>query len=889
MTLVSTTSVKGKIQPGAHAPPLALTGWGIFFISMAVLLLEILITRIFSALMWYHFAFVAVSLAMTGMTIGALLVMLFPRYYRPVPYAGMEDDFDSPETGGVNPASTHSSGKGFQETMRSRDSSNTQERNFDEVKKALQCDWQTRKHVLHLAAESAMLFSLTMVIAICLTGRFNILPNLSLSGIASLLPIIGLFVVPFIHAGVSIALLLTGFRECAGKIYAFDLFGGAAACLIVVGLLEVIDPAGGVLLAAFSAAAGSLLLQRAAGGKGRWNLLVCCVLLIMAIMQQASYAMDKPLIGFHFFKGERNSDRHVSYQRWNACSFLRVMPAGSNHVFYWGGSPLAPPVNVCQKYLDIDATAGTFLTAYGGAQKNSLPVKFERGGQIENTRGAGDLDDISFLKYDVTNFAHYLRKDADVCVIGVGGGRDLLSALAFNQKHVTGVEFNQGILDIITGPYGDFTGHLDRNPRVSLINAEARNYICHNRKKWDIVQASLIDTWAASSAGAFSLSENTLYTSDAWKEFRTHLSERGILSFSRWYSLNDSPVEFYRLVSLAAETLRRDGERNPRAFLLAVVSPKENPDVAGMTAGTLLVSRRPFTATDLVAAEQNAKRLGFNIILSPQTCTDKSLLRLIERDPTLSEVYGCDLDPPDDNRPYFFQMVKPELLLFGGKHHSFNDGMMLLMAAAVVAGLFVAGTGSSALLFTGKSGGILERLNFFLYFLLIGGGFMFVEMWAMQRLSIFLGHPVYSLTVVLFSFLLGAGIGSYVDAKLRFKSMPFRMLLIIAGLITLGLTIRAVSLPEHPALRNTLAAFMILPVAAAMGTAFPAGIRQAHEYKLDRLIPWFWALNGAASVAVSITSVLIAVKFGISWLLPAGTSCYLGCLLCSQFLSSRNR
>ena len=124
--------------------------------------------------------------------------------------------------------------------------------------------------------------------------------------------------------------------------------------------------------------------------------------------------------------------------------------------------------------------------------------------------------------------AHWLRRDARVLVVGVGGGRDVLSALAFGQRDVVGVEINGAILDIVNAHFGEFTGRLDRDPRVTFVNDEARSYIARQRQPVDILQISLIDTWAATGAGAFVLSEHSLYTSEAWELFLDRLTPTGV-------------------------------------------------------------------------------------------------------------------------------------------------------------------------------------------------------------------------------------------------------------------------------------------------------------------------------------------------------------------------
>src|SRR5918997_5314823 len=208
---------------------------------------------------------------------------------------------------------------------------------------------------------------------------------------------------------------------------------------------------------------------------------------------------------------------------------------------------LPEELTVNQLSMVIDSTAGTVLTRY-----------------------TGDPDETDALRYDVTNLAHYARQDGDVLVVGVGGGRDVLSALEFDQRSVTGVEINGDILDITNGRYGDFTGHLDRHPKVDFVNDEARSYLARTDERFDIIQISLIDTWAATSAGAYALSENSLYTTEAWGEFFDSLDEGGILSVSRWFDFvgAERPLEMYRTASLASQALVEHGVENPRDHML---------------------------------------------------------------------------------------------------------------------------------------------------------------------------------------------------------------------------------------------------------------------------------------------------------------------------------
>ncbi len=138
------------------------------------------------------------------------------------------------------------------------------------------------------------------------------------------------------------------------------------------------------------------------------------------------------------------------------------------------------------------------------------------------------------------------------------------------------MEINGDILDITNNVYGGYTGHLDRDPKVKFVNDEARSYLARTDRRYDIIQISLIDTWAATSAGAFALSENTLYTTEAFDLFLDRLKPGGMLSVSRWYRTvgQDMPVETYRTAGLAARVLTDRGPPTPATTWSSTTEPR---------------------------------------------------------------------------------------------------------------------------------------------------------------------------------------------------------------------------------------------------------------------------------------------------------------------------
>ena len=340
-------------------------------------------------------------------------------------------------------------------------------------------------------------------------------------------------------------------------------------------LSNITDGPTAVIVVACLASASSVFFaldQRLPAASGRRLLCSLCCLGSLPSLIRPWFREQFPLLRLLWVKG--NLEPRPLYEKWNSFSRIRVWgdPAEASAPFGWSLSNTYPAERtVRQLFLDIDALAGTVLTAFNG-----------------------DLNEIEHLKYDVTNLVHYLRPGSRVFVIGTGGGRDILSALAFEQKAVMGVEINKEIIRAVNGRFGDFTGHLDRDPRVTFVNDEARSYITRVADRFDIIQSSLIDTFAATAAGAFVLTENSLYTVDAWKTFLEHLTPRGVLTFSWWY-LGDKPSEIYRLTSLATASLSRLGITDPRRHIV-VVRHMNNP-IRGV--GTLLVGREPFSAQDL--------------------------------------------------------------------------------------------------------------------------------------------------------------------------------------------------------------------------------------------------------------------------------------------------
>ena len=777
---------------------------GLFLVSLATLMFEILLTRIFSVTMWYHYAFMAISMALFGMTVGAVLVYLLPGHF-------------------------------------------------------------THERTTHHLALGALCFAAAIVGSVIVHLRIPVMIDLDGARSAAAAPLVATYVVmsvPFVFSGVCVALALTRFTAQVSALYAADMAGAACGCVVLVLILNVIDGPTTVIVTAALASAGAILFASEARAAGLVRAAVATSILLALFA--AVNAGQSPILRVTWSKDTRAT--RLLYEKWN--SFSRIAVTGDTRAPVppraWGISPTySTNRKLGQLQISIDAAAGSVITAFNG-----------------------DVSRLDYLKYDITNFAHYLKRDARVLIVGSGGGRDILSALTFGQRSVVAVEINRDILRTVNDTFGDFSGHLDRDPRVTLVNDEARSYLASTRDRYDIIQLSFVDTAAATAAGAYVLTENSLYTEQAWTLMLQRLNPGGILTVTRW-SIGALPGEIYKATALASTALRRLGIDDPRGHIIVLrvfraVAPRYGP----VGTGTILVSDQPFSPPAVAAAEDVARRLRFEVLVDPRTSHDP-VLDVLESGHDLdafTRAFPLKISPPTDDSPFFFNMVQPRTILhtnpWAQGTELFNTDPVLLLVvllAAVVALTLLCIGVPLGLAQRGKLRGTSPLLTFFAC---IGIGFMMVEISQMQRLIIFLGHPTYGLSVVLFSLLVSSGLGSLMTGTIRpaqaAGAATLRLWLLLAALLVFGaVTPHAVVAfrGATTALRILVAVSILCPLGVFMGMAFPLGMKLASR-DFDTATPWLWGVNGATSVCASVLAVVIAMSVGISASFWTGVGCY---------------
>ena len=650
---------------------------------------------------------------------------------------------------------------------------------------------------------------------------------------------------------------LTKLPNNVSKIYAANLFGSAIGCLaIIYSMRHVGGPTVAVLVSALIAFGAFLFFPSHIYRKQRFLSLFIGIALLMFVGAH-SYLESMGISLFRLMWVKGQIEYRPLYEKWNSYSRIAVDGDLSNPLppWGWGLSPIYQSENKFrQLHLDIDSVAGTRLMEF-----------------------SGDIETLEFLKYDITNLAHYLRNNATVLTIGVGGGRDILSALAFQQKQVLGIEINEDIIKAVNQVYGDLTGHLDKHPKVRFIHDEARSYIARTDECFDIIQVSLIDTWAASAAGAFVLAEQTLYTLEAWDLFLNHLTDQGILSFSRWYD-RESPDTMYRLTSLAVAALKRAGIDDTRqhiAIARRMYGGEDDNHPTGI--GTILVSKRPFSEIEISSLTEICDQLKFNLVLSPTFSIDNTFQQL-SSGKNLEQLYSrypLNISPPTDDKPYFFHMLKfsdlfNRNILFKKSANVHNIkavlvlGILLLVVITLTLCCIII-----PLLFSLKTYSLRGALPISLVFIAIGLGFMLIELSFLQRLIVFLGHPTYGLTVVLFSILLSCGIGSYSTRNICLPQDKNTALSRISMLIIILVIFGIFTRPVLEAFQATITIYRIiisvtvlLPIGIFMGMVFPLGMKVASSH-YSYLTPWLWGINGAMSVLASVLAVIFSIYMGI--------------------------
>jgi hypothetical protein len=482
--------------------------------------------------------------------------------------------------------------------------------------------------------------------------------------------------------------------------------------------------------------------------------------------------------------------------------------------------------------------------------------------------------------YYAQGAGYTVKPDASALVIGSGGGIDVMVALHHGAKHVVAVDVNPKTMRFVRETHADFAGNVFNRPDVEPIVSEGRHFLSRDPRTFDIIQLSGVDTWAAQASGAYALTENFIYTEEAFDAYLAHLTPDGIVGFSRPYV--NPPLETARLAGTALAALERLGVEEAHQHLFLVGGLGQAADAPW---AELLVKRSPFTDEELATLREFASSRRFEVPFDPANQVDTPLDTFIRGSPSQRAAtyaaYPLEIAPVTDDAPFYFQF------------HRWRDlfdaplGLPAPMAMWVLVGSVVEVVVLSFLLILypllrrGSPGGVRGgRTAIFGYFTSLGLGFILVEIALLQKLTIFLGGPAYAMAISLSTLLLASGAGSALSEKAARE--PLRLVgwatpaLAVAIVLTasfLGPTMRhmlGLSLPE----RALVAAVFIAPLGLLMGTLFPAGLRHVSSVRPE-LLPWAWGINACATVVGTSVCMLLVSAFGFRAALLSGAAVYL--------------
>jgi hypothetical protein len=659
---------------------------------------------------------------------------------------------------------------------------------------------------------------------------------------------------PFFTGGAVMSVAFARLTERINVLYAADLLGAAGGCLALIPLLNWLGAPGVVLTAAAMAAAAALGFAPARSR--RKVAAVAALLLIIPAGLQLAGRAPFDVVGTKGHEGDR-----VLFSKWNSFSRIGVYdrPHGD-----WSLSPRFTGTRAPSLFMDIDSAAST-------------PI----------LKGSGDLADVNYLRYELTAVGYNLVRRPEgfsALIIGPGGGRDLWSALVFGAAHVDGVEINPIIArDVMLGRFRDYSGGVYADRRVSIHVEDGRSYVRRTHDRFDVIQASLVDTWAATAAGAYTLTENSLYTAEAFGEYLDHLTPGGLLTITRWV------FDGLRLVSLAQEACAERGL--DAAQHLAIIRYDR--------VATFILKRSPFTHDDVSQLQRTAADLGFTILYAPGVEPPLAMTEPIEMVQTGTSAadyrrlitagnrrqfldgYPLDVGATTDDRPFFFHTtrLRDQFQVAFGRSMLFGNGLSALLTLFGISGALVVLFIIGPLALSGSRPGPGWG-PWLAYFAALGAGFMLLEVALLQRFVLLLGHPVYSLTVTLFSLLLGTGTGSLISRRVRFdrvKPVTVRALLLIvlvAFLASVALArIVDVAIPWPLAGRMLTAAVLLVALGVLLGMALPGGMRLLHGSRPE-IVAWGWGINGAFSVVGATLAIFIAMNWGFSVTLLAAAATY---------------
>jgi hypothetical protein len=748
----------------------------IALVTGGTLAFQVVLTRLLSAVMPYHFSFLAISLGLLGTGAGALII-----YVRP--------------------------------------------------------QWFERRPLETTLAHWTILYAVLLVLVPFVLVNLNFAGlerKLSGSFVAVLAAACVAAALPSVAAGVVVALAIRGYTSAIGKVYAWDLVGAGAGALLVVPALYLAAPTLMVVLAFIAGLAAVLFGWAAARERAVGIGVVALAALVVLVSLGSNLLYLEPRYGFP--RDQQAADE------WNPLA--RVV-----------GYDLGPNKDALLFYDRVFA-----------------PVPRLVDGKLPDWRAL--LQGGQSIGYELTGPGHTL-------IIGGGGGRDIANALTSGQRPVDVIELNGGIRDVVDDALGKRSGHPYSRPGVHTTIGDGRSVLASRDTKYDTIHIGFTDTLSANAAQGFALTENNLYTTEAFGEYLDHLKPNGVLNVTRLFKLVGDEALRATVLTLAA--LEEHGVEDPERNVV-VISGK---DWFGERYGTILARLEPYTASELAKIRRLAEERADGVVFAPDGPYRYEWKGLHEEGwDSFCHGFRVNVCPPTDDKPYFFNMKRIDQAFQreSGYRYSTDPYDILLLTLVILVVLSAIGFLLPLRLVRQAR---RPKLVDLLYFAAIGLGFLLLEIVLVQRFVLFLGFPTYALSVVLFSLLVFSGCGSFVSGRLSADRRTLTILLsalvvLIAGTAFALQPLLGGLIGQSLAVRVVVTMAMLAPFGLLLGTAMPIGLRRFAAVA-PAGVPYAWGVNGIASVLGSVLGVTIAINNGFAVASLVACGCYVVALLHAWF------
>ena len=680
---------------------------------------------------------------------------------------------------------------------------------------------------------------------------------------------------PFLLSGLAIAMAVEKAGTRINRLYFSSFIGSAMGSILVLPLFGPLTGPGVIVFTSLIAGASALVFSYDQG-KGDFAKVMAWLLVLIILLTYAGSLIPVRISPHKSLNmALRYPGASLVETRWNAFSRVDVVTSGF-----------------------VRSAPGLSLQ-YEQPLPEQIGVIVDGDGLNAITRYDGNISSLDFTGYLPAALPYWLVQSPKVLVVGSGGGLGVLTALHHDSSEIEAIESNPLIVELVQEDYGAFSGSIYQDEKVSVSVTEGRRFIQSSGDEYDVIELSMTGSASASSTGIYALSENYLYTVESFEGFIDHLSENGFLSVSRW--LLPPPREDVRIVSLAVSALEALGVREPESHVAVIRS---------WGTITLLVKRSPLSMQEIASIKDFCGEMGFDIVYVPGV--EPSEVNYYNRFPEpiyYDLVYGLlhaenreefyngylyDIGVSTDETPFFFHFFKWDRLIetyesLDRKWQPLIEGGYLVPLALIQAFIL-------SLLFVLlpmrrlRRSEAEDKWNHLVYFFGLGLGYMFIEMATIQRFMLLLGHPVYSVSAVLFSLLLASGLGSYFSGRITPGGERHKMVLLLVGaLAVLYSFISSFILPLRGlpiAARLLATSVLIAPLGFLMGMPFPLGVRLLTGSRRP-LIPWAWAVNGCASVLGSILPTILALNMGFSRIYQIAGAIYLVSLLMVVFRGSK--